>query len=135
MASRAVTLNRTLLLCEDVPCAYSASVEPPARLIVLAGAAPVDKRGTVVGPGDVAAQTGVCVETLVIALAEAGATLEDVVHLRVLVATTDREDLAVAGGIVRQALGEHDAPHTLVGVTLFGRPDQLVEIEATAAVR
>lgn len=36
--------------------------------------------------------------------------------------------------VVRDAFGEHDVPSTLMGVTVLGYADQLVEIEAVAAV-
>ena len=32
-------------------------------------------------------------------------------------------------------MGDHDAPSTLLGVALLGYPDQLVEVEAIAALR
>lgn len=35
---------------------------------------------------------------------------------------------------VRDRLRDHDAPSTLLGVTVLGYTDQLVEIEAVAAV-
>jgi hypothetical protein len=34
--------------------------------------------------------------------------------------------------VVRNALGDHDAPSTLLGVAAFGHPGQLVEVEAVA---
>lgn len=68
------------------------------------------------------------------ALAAAGASLEDVISTRVLVASTRQEDLVTAWAVVRAAFGEHDAPSTLLGVTVLGYADQLVEIEAVAAV-
>lgn len=37
--------------------------------------------------------------------------------------------------MVAEAFGNHDVPSTLMGVTVLGYPDQLVEIEAVAAVR
>lgn len=37
--------------------------------------------------------------------------------------------------VVRDAFGDHDPPNTLMGVTVLGYDDQLVEIEAVAAVR
>lgn len=67
------------------------------------------------------------------ALAAAGATLEDVISTRVLVATSNRADLVTAWEVVRDAFGTHDVPSTLLGVTVLGYPDQLVEIEAVAA--
>jgi enamine deaminase RidA (YjgF/YER057c/UK114 family) len=68
------------------------------------------------------------------ALVEAGATLKDVISTRVLVASTKREDLVTAWAVVRDAFGDHDVPSTLMGVTVLGYADQLVEVEAVAAV-
>ena len=39
-----------------------------------------------------------------------------------------------AWDVVRDAFGKHDAPSTLVGVTVLGYPDQLVEVEAVAVL-
>jgi enamine deaminase RidA (YjgF/YER057c/UK114 family) len=69
-----------------------------------------------------------------IALADAGASLEDVLSTRVLVASTRQEDLVAAWEVVRDSFGDHDVPSTLMGVTVLGYKDQLVEIEAVAAV-
>ena len=60
------------------------------------------------------------------------AGLGDVLKTTVYVATTDRADLHAAWTVVREAFGGHDAPSTLVGVTVLGYPDQLVEVEAIA---
>jgi enamine deaminase RidA (YjgF/YER057c/UK114 family) len=68
------------------------------------------------------------------ALADAGASVEDVLCTRVLVASSRRQDLASAWEMVRDSFGEHDVPSTLMGVTVLGYTDQLVEIEAVAAV-
>ena len=43
-----------------------------------------------------------------------------------------RADLVAAWDVISAAFGEHDAPSTLLGVTVLGYPDQLVEIEAVA---
>ncbi len=69
-----------------------------------------------------------------IALHEAGAGLADVISTRVLVASTRQAELVSAWEVVREAFGEHDVPSTLLGVTVLGYDDQLVEIEAFAAV-
>ncbi|MFC7457636.1 Rid family hydrolase [Brachybacterium sp. GCM10030267] len=133
--SHAVTLNSSAILTDTVQYSYSATVEPPARLVVLAGACPLDKAGDVVAPGDHAAQAAKCVENMIVALAEAGASLENVVSTRVLVASSEQADLVSAWDVVRDAFREHPAPSTLMGVTVLGYPAQLVEIEASAAVR
>jgi hypothetical protein len=39
-----------------------------------------------------------------------------------------------AWDVVREAFGGHDVPSTPMGVTVLGYRDQLVEIEAIAAV-
>lgn len=69
------------------------------------------------------------------ALRESGASIENVISTRVLVASTRQADLVAAWEVVRDAFGNHDAPGTLLGVTVLGYDDQLVEIEAVAAVR
>lgn len=56
------------------------------------------------------------------------------ISTRVLVASTERADLALAWDVVRAAFGDHDVPSTLMGVTVLGYEDPLVEIEAIAAV-
>jgi enamine deaminase RidA (YjgF/YER057c/UK114 family) len=53
---------------------------------------------------------------------------------RVLVASSSQADLATAWEVVRDAFADHDVPSTLIGVTVLGYDDQLVEIEAIAAV-
>ncbi len=75
-----------------------------------------------------------CVRNLRTALEAAGATLDDVISTRVLVASTRQADLVSAWKVVRDAFGEHDVPSTLVGVTVLGYDHQLVEVEAVAAV-
>lgn len=90
--------------------------------------------GTTTAPDDVAAQAARCLETLQTALAAAGASLTDVISTGVLVASTRQSDLVAAWDIVHAAFGDHDVPSTLLGVTVLGYDDQLVEIEAVAAV-
>jgi enamine deaminase RidA (YjgF/YER057c/UK114 family) len=56
------------------------------------------------------------------------------VKTTVYVVTTDRADLLAAWAVVRRHLGDHDAPSTLLGVGVLGYEDQLVEVEAVAAL-
>ena len=85
-------------------------------------------------PGDYASQAAQCIENLRTALDAAGAELTDVISTRVLVASSTRSDLVDAWNVVASALGAHDVPSTLLGVTVLGYPDQLVEVEAVAAL-
>jgi len=128
-----VSLLRSASLA-DTPYAYAASVAPGSRLLFMAGACPIRADGSTAAPGDHAEQARVCLDNLVQALADAGAALTDVVSTRVLVVAAAREDLVTTWEIVSERFGGHDVPSTLVGVSLLGYPDQLVEIEAVAAV-
>ncbi|WP_394436397.1 RidA family protein [Streptomyces sp. SGAir0957] len=131
---RAVTLIRSAALSDVAEYAYAATAPAGARLIFLAGSCPLDEDGATVAVGDYAGQAARCVENLRTALAAAGADLQDVISTRVLVASARQPDLVTAWEVVRDAFGEHDVPSTLMGVTVLGYHDQLVEIEAVAAV-
>ena len=126
-----IELVRPSSLAGTAPYAYAA-VTDPGRMVFTAGACPLDADGTTVAVGDVAGQARQVMANLVAALQGAGAGLGDVLKTTVYVVTTDRGDLVAAWDVVRAAFGEHDAPSTLVGVTVLGWPDQLVEVEAVA---
>lgn len=130
----AVTLIRSASLSDAAEYAYAATAPASSRLIFLAGSCPLNEDGSTAAVGDYAAQAAVCVENMKTALAEAGAGITDVVSTRVLVASSRQADLVAAWEVVRDAFGEHDVPSTLLGVTVLGYDDQLVEIEAVAAV-
>jgi enamine deaminase RidA (YjgF/YER057c/UK114 family) len=129
-----VTRVQVPQLSDVAEYAYATTVTPPARLVFTAGACPLDAEGRTVAPGDHAAQARQVLANLATALAAAGARLTDVVKTTVYVATTDRADLVTVWEVVRDAFGDHDPPSTLLGVTVLGYPDQLVEVEAVAAV-
>ena len=128
-----VSLLRSTSLA-DTPYAYAASVSAGSRLLFMAGACPLRSDGSTAGPGDHAEQARVCLDNLEQALADAGAGMTDIVSTRVLVVATTREDLVTTWDVVSARFGAHDVPSTLVGVSLLGYSDQLVEIEAVAAV-
>jgi enamine deaminase RidA (YjgF/YER057c/UK114 family) len=115
------------------PAPYAAaSTVGPGRLVLTAGACPLDLDGEVVHPGDVAAQAQQVMHNLVEALAAAGCTLADVARTTVYVASSERADLVAAWQVVRGAFGDHDPPSTLLGVALLGHAGQLVEVDAVA---
>lgn len=130
----AVALIRSSRLSDVAQYAYAATAPANARLIFLAGACPLNADGSTAAVGDYAGQAAKVIENLRIALADSGASMTDVIMTRVLVASSRREDLVTAWGVVREAFGDHDAPSTLTGVTVLGYTDQLVEVEAIAAV-
>ena len=120
-------------LYRDAPYAYAA-VAPPGALILTAGACPIDASGVVAEPGDYAAQARQVIANLRTALEAAGAGLTDVLKTTVYVASADRADLVSVWEVVHAAFGAHDAPSTLLGVSVLGYENQLVEIEAVALV-
>jgi enamine deaminase RidA (YjgF/YER057c/UK114 family) len=132
MNGKAVTLIRSKALTDVAPYAYAALAPPGARLIFTAGACPLDDAGETVALGDVAGQAEQVMLNLRAALAAAGADLTDVLKTTVYVATRDQADLLAAWNVVRRHFDDHDAPSTLLGVSVLGYRNQLVEVEAVA---
>ena len=118
----------------DLDYACAARVGAGARLVFAAGACPLGPDGTTVAPGDVSAQTAQVLANLRVTLAAAGAGLADVVRLTVYVASAERSDLVAAWTVVHDAFTDGMPPATLLGVALLGYPEQLVEVDAIAAV-
>jgi enamine deaminase RidA (YjgF/YER057c/UK114 family) len=130
-----VELIRSSDLTDVAPYAYAAVARDVRRLVFTAGACPLDAGGNTVAIGDVAGQAEQVMANLQVALRAAGAELSDVVKSTVFVATQRQQDLLAAWDVVHRWFGEHDAPSTLLGVAVLGYDDQLVEVEAVAALR
>ena len=88
--------------------------------------------GKPVAIGDPAAQTRAILETIEKALAEAGASLKDVVRTRFYL--TDIADFEAVGRVHGEFFGEIRPANSTFQVTAFVRPEWLVEIEADAVV-
>jgi enamine deaminase RidA (YjgF/YER057c/UK114 family) len=119
-------------LSPDVPYEYAA-VAPPGSIVFTAGACPLDGTGAVVAPRDHAGQAERTVDNLVAALARYGAGPEHLVRTTVYV-VGDRDDLVAVWEVVRARLAPHRPPSTLLGVSVLGYRDQLVEIDGVAAL-
>ena len=99
-------------------------------VIAVAGTTAVDENGVVVGAGDPAAQARFIFQKIGRALAEAGASLEDVVRVRTFVTDISRwEDVARVQG---EVFAEIRPAATLVEVSALVAPELLVEIEVDA---
>jgi enamine deaminase RidA (YjgF/YER057c/UK114 family) len=129
-----IELIRSEELTDLAPYAYAAVAPPGARLVITAGACPLDAAGETVAPADLVAQTEQVMNNLRLALRAAGAELHDVLKTTVYVATQQHADLLIAWEIVKRHFGAHDAPSTLLGVSALGYRDQLVEVEAVAVL-
>jgi enamine deaminase RidA (YjgF/YER057c/UK114 family) len=110
-----------------------AVVSPPGATVWTAGGVPLDGEGSLVGPGDLSAQTRQVLANLTVALEAPGATPLQVVRTTVYVVTAERAGLGVVWDVV-QASPYAPAASTLLGVGLLGYEGQLVEIEATAVL-
>ena len=98
--------------------------------VMVAGTTAVNEKGEVVAPGDPGGQAAFIYEKIGRALAEAGASLEDVVRVRTFVTDIKRwEDVAAVQGKVFATIRP---AATLVEVTALVNPELLVEIEVDA---
>jgi enamine deaminase RidA (YjgF/YER057c/UK114 family) len=100
--------------------------------ISISGTAPITTDGRNVAPGDVAKQARRCFEIIAAALAEAGASLDDVVRTRILLVRI--EDWQAVAAVHGEYFGDIRPASTFVQVSGFIDPEWLVEIEANAVV-
>ena len=87
-------------------------------------------QGKVVGIGDATAQARQCFANIASALAEAGATMEDVVSLRCFL--TDKAAYGGYAEVKNLLLADHPPASTTVIIDALLLPDLLMEIEAVA---
>jgi enamine deaminase RidA (YjgF/YER057c/UK114 family) len=114
------------------------SIATGSRLVFLAGQVARDADGGKVGEGDLAAQVEQCYLNIGTALAEIGASFDDVAKLTVYVVDWSPDKLPLLGEGVGRAAAKLAVdpvkPITLLGVAALGEPDLLVEVEATAVI-
>ncbi|MEU9165132.1 RidA family protein [Streptomyces sp. NPDC091204] len=114
------------------------SIATGSKLVFIAGQVAWQADGVTVGEGDLAAQVEQCYLNVGTALAEVGASFDDVAKLTLYVVdwTPDKMPLLMEG-ITRAAakLGAAPVPPaSLLGVAALDVPEHLVEIEATAVI-
>ncbi|EIV91885.1 RidA family protein [Frankia sp. QA3] len=111
--------------------AYSqATVAEAGRTLYIGGQNGTDRDGVITG--GIAEQTAQALRNVLTLLAAAGAGPEHVARLNVyLAADVDPAEAFAATGAV---WGAHPTAVTVVRVASLGRPEALVEIEATAAL-
>src|SRR6478672_7570403 len=98
------------------------------RLFV-AGQVPVDRDRTIVVVGDPAAQAARCLANLFTLIEHHGFGRDDIHQLTIYV-VGPHENLITAWRQVRAEFDDNVPPATLLGVTVLGFVDQLVEIDA-----
>ncbi len=110
---------------------YSRAVKT-GPFIAVTGCAAVGPDGELVGEGDAYEQAQRCIAIIAEVLAQAGASLADVVRTRMFV--TDIERWEEVGRAHREAFGDIMPATTMVEVSRLIDPRMLVEIEADAIV-
>jgi len=101
------------------------------KRVVVSGTAPVWPDGSC--PDDVSVQGRRCFEIIESALAEAGASIDDVVRTRMYL--VDAADAAAVGAVHGEVLGHVRPAATMVVVAGLLDPAWKIEIEAEAVVR
>lgn len=112
------------------PYAHVVSVPAGGRMIFCAGAVALDQDGTVVGEGDIVAQTRQVMENLRLALEAANATFADVVKITNYV--VDAEEWKRVLPVRAEYIKEPYPASTFVEVRALMFPELLIEIEAIA---
>ena len=102
------------------------------RTIYVSGQVARNRDGSVEGVGDPARQTEKLLENMRYVLAQAGASLADVVQ--VVVYVRHMEDVPAIHAVRERVFGDCRPASTLVEVSQLRHPDFLVEISAIAVV-
>ena len=110
---------------------YSRAVRVGPHVHV-AGTTAVDAAGVLIGPGDAYAQTAYILRKIERALAEAGASMSQVVRTRLFV--TDISRFTEIGQAHGEVFRDIRPASTMVEVKALVDPDMLIEIEADAYV-
>ncbi len=101
-------------------------------IVAVAGTAPLSEEGRTIGVGDPAAQARRCLQIIEGVLAQAGASLSEVVRTRILLTRID--DWEAVAAVHGEVFGDVRPVSTIMQVTRFVDPEWLVEIEADAVV-
>jgi enamine deaminase RidA (YjgF/YER057c/UK114 family) len=117
----------------DFGLAQAVEVRNCARLLFLSGQASQGPDGSVLHPGDLAAQVESALDNLECVLAAAGMSLANIARLNVY--TTVPDELLLEWSLVATRLSAAGAQPacTYLGVARLAFPGMLVEFEATAA--
>ncbi|MEK7710838.1 MAG: RidA family protein [Planctomycetota bacterium] len=102
------------------------------RIISVSGTAPLGPDGRTIARGDAARQARRCLEIIRDALAQAGASLADVIRTRTLLLHI--EDWEAVGAVHGEFFKDIRPTNTVMQVVRFIDPDWLVEFEADAVV-
>lgn len=98
----------------------------------ISGQLALDQEGNIVGKGDMIAQTEKAYENLKKCLESVGATMSDIVMLRIFV--TDLEAFKKTGDIRKKYFGKYRPATTGLEISRLYFDDALIEVEAMAVI-
>ena len=100
--------------------------------VYISGQLPQDQDGNIVGKGDMVVQTEKTYENLKKCLETVGATMHDIVMLRIFV--TNIEEFQKTGDIRKKYFGKYRPATTGLEISQLYFPDAMIEVEATAVI-
>jgi len=115
----------------EVTVGFSRAVRA-GPLVSVAGSAPLGPDGRTAGQGDPAAQARRCLDIIAAALADAGASMQQVVRTRILL--TRIADWQAVARVHGEYFRDIRPVCTVMEVSRLIDPDWLVEIEADAVI-
>ncbi|MGW2083710.1 RidA family protein [Streptomyces sp. NPDC001880] len=134
MTSEIARINPEQL--HPTPGYHHITVVEAGRPAYMAGQCPLDRSGTLVGPGDLDARIDQVADNALVALRAVGAGPAQVVRSVIYVVS---DDVTVLGAAWRRLTGSVIGPafstaSTLLGVAGLGFSGQLIEVDLTAAL-
>jgi len=113
------------------PLGYSHIVKV-GDTVHVSGQLPLDQEGNIVGKGDMAAQTEKTYENLKRCLKTVGATMYDIVMLRIFVTNLDEFDKT--RDIRKKYFGKYRPATTGLEISRLYFPDAMIEVDAMAVI-
>ena len=98
----------------------------------ISGQLALDQEGKIVGEGDMTVQTEKAYENLKKCLESVGATMRDIVFLRIFV--TDLEEFKKTAEVRKKYFGKYRPATTGLEISRLYFPEALIEVEATAVI-
>lgn len=120
----------------NVPLFSQVTTARGGKLVFVSGQLSWDEKGKPLFSGDLEAQTRKAYENMKLALAAAGARMDDVVKYTLYVKNLDSEKWKLISKVRSEFLSKERPPaSTMIGVTGLVLEELLIEIEAYAMVR
>lgn len=111
---------------------HANAIEARGRLVFISGMTSKAADGSVVGVGDIEAQTRQMCENVKAAVEAAGGTMADICRVDVYVKDMDGFD--IIHGVRRAYFPDPPPASTMVAVSGFTHPDYLIEMAAIAVI-